>query len=40
MGDRFGCIVCLGHVYLSGIDFLCIYSIYIVVGIRYRYESK
>jgi hypothetical protein len=36
------CIVCLNHIYLSGIgnDFLCIYNIYIVVGIGYSYESK
>jgi hypothetical protein len=36
------CIVCLNHIYLSGIgnDFLCIYNIYIIVGIKYSYESK
>jgi hypothetical protein len=37
MGACFCCIVCLVCFYLSGIDILCIY---IVVGIRYRYESK
>jgi hypothetical protein len=37
MGACFCCIVYLVHIYLGGIDFLCIY---IVVGIRYRYESE
>jgi hypothetical protein len=37
MGACFCYFVCLVHIYLGGIDFLCIY---IVVSIRYRYESK